>query len=976
MDVGGRFYVMVTPRYREFGARLTRFLSDRVGPDERLYGWWATLMIGVDDRQLRRWKGGHNLPSREFWVEFKRRVRKSASLDKQDLDNELRELDALLAQLRASKQSLQITTAAGTHGHDAFQRLESVVREESEVSRRALAGEVGRLRNDLVTQTQNKHALGRESIVGLRLAGAGDKFRDRIEQIAHLRRLLVDHTVKVVCIVGRGGIGKTALLSKLCAEVERGELRISTAQTVMGADGILYVNCRDTNRLSVATMFQDVSRMLGGPAGDELTDAMRDSSRSLSDKIRVFLGTLRDRCYLIVLDNVEDMLATDNTVADPDLKLFLDLILQSQHGLRIVATSRDRLLFGGSHLRFARFVPLEHGLPVQDAVDLLRDLDWDGQLGLREAPEDTLVEASRRCFGIPKALECLAGLLAIDSRLSLADVLTDRELFNGHVVDNLAAEHYSRLSDEQQRVLEALAVYDQPVQSAAVKYLLQPIFPDVDVERTLGTLVRNYLVTFERERQTYALHPIDQRHAYQQIAEASDEGTVETYHRHAAAFFIDLANGFRAAQPRPDAAMWDAAFQIQFVDLVRPAVAHLFAAQSGGDFANVHELVKQYYLVISNWGFVQECRDVCDRALHLLDEHVDPGCRADWLHDWAVLNQRLGNWREAEQACVEGLAAAKQNGQSNLEAALLHRYGVLAQDQGRFQLCRELFERSIGITEARGGFAAAAPTWSRLAELMEGEGAIAEALDIQTRALAEAGNDMTGRLAFSWRQARLLRLQGDTRRATAIVNDCIESARQLNNQVYLGRHLHELGMISLHSREYEAAEQHLRESLAIAKRLAYPREVAESIFSLAVLKHWQGDVSAAGQMYEDSLSLDHFSINYSAAVGLGLVRLEERQTIAATEWLGRGIIWCDDLLKASPKACAVIYRRALALLSTGEAAMALEAYDTALGVCSSIGIVQMALEDIALLERAVAGSSDVFKVKERLRAVSGASTDL
>lgn len=223
--------------------------------------------------------------------------------------------------------------------------------------------ELERLRQELMQEGQRRRELKGETIVGLRFADVTEVFRDRLDAAAHLRRLLRDQTAKLICIVGRGGVGKTALLSKICAEVEQRELCLSDEAVVTGANGIIYISCRGSDRPTVERVVHDVGRMLGTPHAEELLDCWLDSSRSLEAKVRFLLSRLRQGCYLLVLDNLEDILASDNTIAEADLRTFVELCLVTPHALRLVATSRSRLVVSGPGMRAVRTVPLESGLP-------------------------------------------------------------------------------------------------------------------------------------------------------------------------------------------------------------------------------------------------------------------------------------------------------------------------------------------------------------------------------------------------------------------------------------------------------------------------------------------------------------------------------------------------------------------------------------------------------------------------------------
>lgn len=191
----------------------------------------------------------------------------------------------------------------GSHAQKAFPEEIGLLINESE-----------KLRDDWAQrcdEEERRRELPRKAIVGLRFAAVSDVFKNRADEISQLHRLLGDQKVKLICIVGRGGIGKTALLCKVCEEIERGELRLSNTSATMGADGILYVSCCGTDKPTVERLYHDFCRVLGNPHEKELIDYWRDVSRSLADKVRFLFSKLQAGCYLLVLDNFEDTLAPD-----------------------------------------------------------------------------------------------------------------------------------------------------------------------------------------------------------------------------------------------------------------------------------------------------------------------------------------------------------------------------------------------------------------------------------------------------------------------------------------------------------------------------------------------------------------------------------------------------------------------------------------------------------------------------------------
>jgi hypothetical protein len=481
-----------------------------------------------------------------------------------------------------------------------------------------LQGELERLRRDLVTEGHRLRRTEREAVVGLRFADVGTFFKNRVDQLALLRRFLGDQAAKLVCIVGRGGIGKTALLSRVCAEIESGELRLSGATGATGAtgaDGIVYVSCRSTDRPTLERLFYDIGRILGGTHERQLMECWGDPSQSLDGKVRFLLSKLRVGSYLLVLDNLEDALAADNVLADPALRTFVELCLATPHALRLLATSREQVVLSGPAARAARIVPLDRGLPESEGVALLRDLDPEGAFGLRDADEELLREAVHRCYGLPRALELVAGILASDPTLTLGQLLGDAALFTQQVVENLVAEHYVRLADDQRRVLEALAVYGKPVPAAAVRHLLEPFFSALDVPGCLRALVRSYFVSYSRGRDLYELHPIDQQHAYARIPEAGVYCRAAC-HARAADFY---------AQLRKPATEW-----MSLPDL-QPQLEEFDQRVRAGDYDAAHDVIHAvdfHYLAL--WGYSELVIALRSRLVGRL--HDAPRAERNWRH--------------------------------------------------------------------------------------------------------------------------------------------------------------------------------------------------------------------------------------------------------------------------------------------------------------------------------------------------------
>jgi tetratricopeptide (TPR) repeat protein len=121
-----------------------------------------------------------------------------------------------------------------------------------------------------------------------------------------------------------------------------------------------------------------------------------------------------------------------------------------------------------------------------------------------------LDRAIERTLGYPRALEALYAILSADRYTYLSEVL---ELsLPENVVDALVGEAFSRLDNKAQKVIQALAIYNQPVPPAAVDYLLTPHLPAINSAPILQRLVNMHFARKESGR--FYLHPVDREFAF------------------------------------------------------------------------------------------------------------------------------------------------------------------------------------------------------------------------------------------------------------------------------------------------------------------------------------------------------------------------------------------------------------------------------------------------------------------------------
>jgi predicted ATPase/DNA-binding CsgD family transcriptional regulator len=246
------------------------------------------------------------------------------------------------------------------------------------------------------------------------------------------------------------------------------------------------------------------------------------------------LDFLQKKQLLLIMDNCEPLL--------PGVMLFSDL-LQAAPGLKIVATSRERL-----HLS-VETVYLIGGLDVpQTPADI--DRAGAGQLLLqcarRVQPDfepaaeenQAIVQICQRTQGMPLAIMLAVGWLEMLSLSEIASELGESlDLLEAHMLDlperqrsvrAAFASSWKRLSPDEQRMYARLAVFRGGFTRQAAERVA-----GVDL-RTLHTFVNRSLVTIHESR--YTLHELLRQYARERLEDLADLETARADH---AGYYLD-----------------------------------------------------------------------------------------------------------------------------------------------------------------------------------------------------------------------------------------------------------------------------------------------------------------------------------------------------------------------------------------------------------------------------------------------------
>jgi tetratricopeptide (TPR) repeat protein len=486
-------------------------------------------------------------------------------------------------------------------------------------------------------------------------------FQDRQVETGLLARHLFDPGIRLVTVIGRGGVGKTAMVCRLLKGMEAGRLpdvKGKRAKATVG--GIVYLSSNGVHQVEYPTLVGDLLRLLPAEEARRLERVYQDPHNTPTAVMLALLEAFPPgERVVVLLDNLESVMDTEQeTLREPALHEALTALLKAPaHRVSVLATTR---VTPTALLKIApaaqQRLRLDEGLTGEDARIVLRELDGDGHLALRDAPDELLDGLREHTRGFPRALEAVKAILDGDPSLTPGDLVDrTRDLPEDQVVEELVGEAYRLLDPPAQQVMQALSVFPVPVTAVGIDYLLQPVNPTTNAAPILTRLLRRQLVRFQDGH--YHLHPIDGDYARAQLPPGRPGDT-------AAAFTLA---GLRAraadyfATIRTERESW------RTLDDIGAQLAEFELRCDSGDYdtaATVLADIDSEYL--QTWGHYRT-----SVALHqrIHGRITDRTLNAEHLTDLGNCHFSLGDYRRAIDLHTQALAINRKTG---------HRYGAAA----------------------------------------------------------------------------------------------------------------------------------------------------------------------------------------------------------------------------------------------------------------------------------------------------------
>lgn len=752
---------------------------------------------------------------------------------------------------------------------------------------------------------------------GMDLPSQGTPFIGRERELGELARLLDDPGIRLVTLLGPGGMGKT----RLAIEVGRRWARqLAMSSEASGQQGLRGRGVFLVELAPISSPELIVS---------QLAEAVGFQFYPGGDSLQQLIEFFRDKRLLLLIDNFEHVLSGADLIA---------VLLKACPGLKVLVTSRVRLAL----LAEVQYVLAGMSLPGSElesdslaftAVQLFVDSARRVLPGFALGPDDAR-HAARICRlvqGMPLGIMLAAAWVGVLSLEEIADeVARSADFLQGELRDLPQRQHSIRtifehswvlLGAEERSVLARASVFRGGFSRPAAESIAGANL------RALAQLLNQSLLRRDAESGRYEVHELIRQYAREKLDDIPTQATI-TLERHAEYFALFLANREkqlrgvkqRQALKEIDAelanvrAAWNWMLEHQRLDLLGRAMPALwlYYERAGSRheaelaFHGVHAAfpmaaalsaeqrrVVGLALGLEGWcceeqGKSVEALALAQRALELLDPELHPTERA-----LASMTAALNSFNRAaapEQTfdhAERAVALYRASGDHLGLAGALVLFGRISiHVRGDFMRAEASFRESVALQESFGDCCVVLPlSLAGLGNARAMQGHRNEGSELIARGLeiAERFRDIGSMHVCLRMLANVRRTLGEYAVAEAAIQRSLELARQCGNRDSQALCCISLGDIQKEQGRLDEAAQNYAAGLAYAAHDGMKRAVAQlNLGDLALLR---GDNSAARRYLTESLAgLETVRVRWALVLvldNLGYLECRERAFDAA-----------------------------------------------------------------------------------------------
>ncbi|MFM6097027.1 MAG: tetratricopeptide repeat protein [Dolichospermum sp.] len=507
-------------------------------------------------------------------------------------------------------------------------------------------------------------------------------WQGRTEEIADLKQWLNNPNIPLIGIEGIGGTGKSMLAAKIYED-----------ETIENFPKRFWAD------VSYGAIFTDVATQVltafGFPVPEQ--EALL---------IQTLVKCLKSNTYLLIIDNLETLLATDRIWASQFYQEFFTNWVEFADKSKVIVTTRERPELP------KRFEWLQlSGLKIADGIALLTSLGIQGNL-------EELEEFVKLVDGYPLLLQFVADLLKAEypqdpdlKRLAslglgnLQQLLTDKKVVGQHKLENVGMvlvldASFDRLNDCQKSLLQNISVY-RGVVNAKAAMAVYPGISETEIETELRNLVRRSFLSEKLidDGRWFEFQPVVLEYVRYKAGNQTET------HQQAINYYRSIAKQ-SGWQTKDDIKEYLEIFyhfyQLADYDSAFEAIRHCHDFLTlRGYYANQVELYGQ---LVSKWAEIGDTENWNYRAsLISLGNAYDS----------------LGQYQTAIDFYQQSLKITREIGDVRGESISLNNLGNAYYSLGQYQTAIDFYQQSLKIKREIGDVRGEANAWFNLGLVLE-----------------------------------------------------------------------------------------------------------------------------------------------------------------------------------------------------------------------------------------------------------------